>query len=80
MGWVFGNTFVRVGRFLGALSGLILVKALRFTLGMTFGAGIELLKRLFLVCLALLATRRRLLRTIWSAQMESSNGTSSFLG
>ena len=52
----------------------------RFAFGMIFGVGIELLKRFFRVCLFLLALRRHPLRTIWSAQMESSNGTSSLLG
>jgi hypothetical protein len=80
MGWVFGNTLVRVGRFLGAFSDLILARALGFAFGMIFGVGTELLKALFLVCLALPASRRRPLRTIWSAQMELSNGTSSLLG
>jgi hypothetical protein len=80
MGWAFGNTLIRVGRFLRAISDLILVRALRFAFGMIFGVGIELLKRLFLVCLSLPASRRRPLQIIWCTQIESSNGTSSLLG
>ena len=80
MGWVFGNSFVRGGRFLGAISNLILARALRSTFGMMFGVGIELFKRLFLVCLSLPASRRRPLRIMWSYQMEISNGISNFLG
>ena len=79
-GWVFGNTFVRDGRFLRAILDLILAIALRSTFGMMCGVGIELLQRLFLVCLSLPASRRRPLQTIWSAQMELSNGTSSLVG
>ena len=33
VGLVFGNTFVRVGRVLGAISDLILARALRFAFG-----------------------------------------------
>ena len=80
MGWVYGNTFVRVDRFLGAFLDLILARALRFAFGMMFDVGIELLKRLFQVYLSLPGSRRRLLRIMWSAQMEPPNGTSSLLG
>jgi hypothetical protein len=47
MGWVFRNTFVRVGRFLGAISNLILSRALRFAFGMIFGVGDSALKEVF---------------------------------
>ena len=59
MGWVFRNTFVRVGRFLGAILDLIMARALKFAFGRIFGVGIELLRKFFLVCLALPALRRR---------------------
>ena len=68
------------GRFLGATLDLILARALRFAFGMMFGVGIELLKRLFRVCISLPGSRRHPLRIMWSAQMEPSNGTSSLLG
>jgi hypothetical protein len=79
MGWVYGNTFAWAGRFLGAISDLILARVLGFAFGRTFGVGIEPSKMFSLICLSLPATRGRLLRTIWSAQMISSNGTSSSL-
>ena len=80
MGWAIGNSFVRGGRFLGAISVLILVRVPRFAFGMTFGVGIEPLKRPFLVCSSLLVTRRRPLRIMWSGQTVLYNGTSNFLG
>ena len=80
MRWVFENSFVRGGRLLGAMFDLILARALRSAYGMTFGVGIELLKRHFLVCLSLPVSRRRPLQIMWSGQMVLYNGISSFLG
>jgi hypothetical protein len=60
MGWVSGNTFVWVGRFLGAISDLIPVRVLGFAFGRTFGVGIEPSKMLFLIYLLLPAIRGRL--------------------
>jgi hypothetical protein len=80
MGWVFGNLFVWGDKFLGAISYLILARAQRSAFGLMFGVGIELLKRLFLACLTLQASRRRPLRIMWRDQMELSNGISSLLG
>jgi hypothetical protein len=62
MGWVFGNLFVRVGRLLVLISGLIWPRAQRSIFGMIFGVGIELLKRLSLACFILQALRRLPLR------------------
>jgi hypothetical protein len=80
MGWVYGNTFAWVGRFLAATSGLILVRVLGFDFGRTFGVGIEPSRLSSLICLSLPATRGRLLRIIWSTQMVSSIRTSNSLG
>jgi hypothetical protein len=80
MWWVFGNSFVRGDRLLESIFNLILMRALRSAFGMTFGVGIELLKRHFLVCLSLPAWRRRPLRIMWSGQMVLYYGISSFLG
>jgi hypothetical protein len=80
MGWVYGNTFAWVGRFLAAISGLMLARVLGFAFGRTFSVGIEPSRMFSLICLSLLATRGRLLRIIWSVQMVSSNGTSNSLG
>jgi hypothetical protein len=60
IGWVFGNTFAWVGRFLGAISDLILARDLGFAFGRTFGVGIEPSRMFFLICLSLPAIRRRL--------------------
>jgi uncharacterized membrane protein required for colicin V production len=60
MGWVSGNTFVKVSKFLGAISNLILARALGFVFGRIFGVGIELSKRPFLTCLAWLALKGHL--------------------
>jgi hypothetical protein len=57
IGWVSGNTFVWVGRFLGVISDLILARVLRFVFGRTFGVGIELSRMIFLICLPLPATK-----------------------
>jgi hypothetical protein len=60
MGWVFGNTFVRVGRFSEAISDLIQTRALGFAFGRIFGVGIEPSRRFTLTCIPLLALRGRL--------------------
>ena len=80
MGWVFGNSFVKGDRLLGAICVLILARALRSVFGMMFDVGIELLKRHFLVCLSLLGSRRHPLRIMRNGQMVLYNGISSFLG
>jgi hypothetical protein len=53
MGWAFGNTFVKVGRFLGAISDSILARVLGFAFGRILGVGIELSRKPFLTCLTL---------------------------
>jgi hypothetical protein len=60
MGWVFGNTFVRVDRFSGTTSGLIRVRVLGSTFGRIFGVEIELSRRFTLTCIPLPALRGRL--------------------
>jgi hypothetical protein len=60
MRWASRNTFIRVGRFLGAISDLILARALGFAFGRIFGVGIEPSRRLSLICIPLPALRRRL--------------------
>jgi hypothetical protein len=60
MGWVSGNTFDKVGRFLGAISDLILARVLGSVLGMIFGEGIEPSRRPFLTCLSWLALKGHL--------------------
>jgi hypothetical protein len=42
MGWVSGNTFVRVGRFSGTISSLIRVRVLGSAFGRIFGVEVEL--------------------------------------
>jgi hypothetical protein len=78
MGWAFGNTFVWVGRFLGATAVLSQVRAPGFIFGRTLGVGIELLKTLFLCYIPLPAIKGRLLRITWSSLEDPSNGTPIF--
>ena len=80
MGWACGNLFAWDGRILGGMSSLIRVTTLRFAFGMTFGVGIELLKRLFQVCSSLLVVRRHPLQIMWSVLIAQFNRISSFLG
>ena len=53
MGWVFGNTFAKVGKFSGAISDLIWARALGFAFGKIFGVGIEPSRRFSLTCIPL---------------------------
>jgi hypothetical protein len=71
MVWAFGNSFVRGGRFLGAISVLILVRAPRFAFGMMFGVGIEPLKEAF-PGLFIIASAKE---TSIADNVERSNGT-----
>jgi hypothetical protein len=69
-----------VAEFLGSMSSLIRVRALRFVSRMMSGVGIELLKRHFQVCLSLPTLRRHPLRIMRSILMAQFNGISNFLG
>jgi hypothetical protein len=60
MGWVCRNSFVSVGRILGGFANLMLVRALRFAFGKTFGAVIGLLRRSTPAYSVLLGSRKRL--------------------
>jgi hypothetical protein len=60
MGWAFGNTSVRVGRFLGVIAVLPQARAPGFAFGRILGVGIEPSKMLFLCCIPLLAIKGRL--------------------
>jgi hypothetical protein len=60
MGWAYGNTFAKVGRFLGATSDLILARVLGFVFWRIFGVEIELSRRPFLTCLIWLVLKGHL--------------------
>jgi hypothetical protein len=68
------------GRFSRVTLDLIQGRALRFVFGMMYGVGIDLLRLCSPGCSILLASRKRLLRTMWSELIALSNGIFSLHG
>ena len=80
MEWDYGNIFVWGDKFSRVTLDLTWERALRFVFGMMFGVGINLLKLHFPGYSILPASRKCLLRTMWSDLMVLPNGTSSLRG
>jgi hypothetical protein len=73
MGWGFESLFVWGGKILRGTLDLTLGLAPGSVFGRMFGVGRVLSKTLFLVCLALVDLRRRLLQIMWSVPTVSSS-------